>query len=245
MRVIVLAAGTGSRMGEIINGANKAMLPVNGKILIDYLFDFFVWEYINEVIVIGGYCYDNLKEYLDKKNNSCIKIIENTDYLKGNIFTLIKGLEQFSGDSFLITNVDHLYPPEMFRTMMRSFKDITLMCDFDRKLDDDDMKIQLNNSNGSIKMISKYLDQYDCGYIGMTYVDISKEKIYRNAVEKVLKKYGENAVVENILQLLADEKETTPQICDLSGFGWYEIDTKEDLIKAEKALLNNKNFEQK
>ena len=78
----------------------------------------------------------------------------------------------------------------------------------------------------------------------MTYVDVSKEKIYRNAVEKTREKYGENAVVENVLQILSDDKDTAPKICDLSGFGWCEIDTEYDLKKARENLLNNRRFDE-
>ena len=126
--------------------------------------------------------------------------------------------------------------------MKQSFNSITAMCDFDRILYDDDMKVKLANGNGKIKQISKGLREFDCGYIGMTYVDVSAEGVYRDAVEKTLKRFGEKAVVENILQVLAEEKDTAPEICDLSGFGWYEVDTKEDLEKAERGLLEDKNF---
>ena len=40
MRAIVLAAGTGSRLGEITKARTKGMVPVKGRKLIDYLLDF-------------------------------------------------------------------------------------------------------------------------------------------------------------------------------------------------------------
>ena len=48
--------------------------------------------------------------------------------------------------------------------------------------------------------------------------------------------------MENILQMLAGNSVTSPEICDLSGFGWYEVDTEEDLMRAETGLKDDSNF---
>jgi len=245
MRAIVLAAGSGTRLGEITKARTKGMVPVKGKRLIDHLFDFFERDFFDEIIVVGGFCYEDLKNHISALNYKNVRVIENKDFLKGNIFTLLTALREFRDDSFLITNVDHIYPRIMFKKMKESMSGITAMCDFDRKLGSDDMKVKLNSertSERTIERISKQLDVFDCGYIGMTYIDISQEKFYREAVEKTLEKVGEKAVVENVLQLIAENRTDAPKICDLSGFGWYEVDNEEDLLNAERGLENDPNF---
>lgn len=243
MRAVVLAAGTGSRLGEITKARTKGMVPVNGKPLIDYLMDFFEPGFFDEILVVGGFFYEDLRDHLKKQNYPRVRVIENPDYLKGNIFTLLRALKEFSGDSFLITNVDHIYPRTMFERMKTAFSsDITAMCDFDRTLGADDMKVKLRKDGKSIAAISKQLTDFDCGYIGMTYVDSLKEKIYRTAAAKAVERFGEKAVVENILQILAEDEKTAPVICDLSSIGWYEIDTPDELAHAEEKLRKDKNF---
>lgn len=242
MKAIVLAAGTGSRLGEITKARTKGMVPVNGRKIIDYLMDFIEIDFFDRIYIVGGFAYEDLKEYIDQKKLGNVAVIQNAEYLKGNILTLKRGLEEFSDDSFFITVADHIFPPAMFRKMKKGFKSITVMCDSDRKLSDDDMKIKLYNDKKSVCLISKQLADYDCGYIGMTYVDKSMERIYREALEKTLKVHGDSAVVEKVLQVLADSKENAPFICDLSGFGWYEVDTYQDLKNAEAQLKKNKYF---
>ncbi len=241
MRAIVLAAGTGSRLGEITRASTKGMVPVNGKRLIDYLLEFFDVDFFDQILVVGGFCYEDLKYHIQNKKHKNVTVLENRDYLKGNIFTLIRGLSEFKDDSFLITNVDHIYPRAMFDKMKKSFKSITAMCDFDRNLTNDDMKVKLRK-NKTIELIRKDLKEFDCGYIGMTYVDKSAAGLYRNMVNKAVEKFGEKAVAENVLQILADEERSAPGICDLSGIGWYEVDTEEDLKKAEAGLEKDNNF---
>ncbi len=242
MRAIVLAAGTGSRLGEITKARTKGMVPVRGRKLIDYLLDFFERDFFDEIIIVGGFYYEDLKGHVESLNYENVRVIENKNYLKGNIFTLVTALNEFSGDSFLITNVDHIYPRVMFNKMKQSMTGITGMCDFDRVLGADDMKVKLEEDKKTIKTISKQLDDFDCGYIGMTYVDRSAEKYYRASVEKTIASVGEKAVVENVLQLMAGEGITPPEICDLSGFGWYEVDTEEDLLRAERGLEKDSHF---
>jgi len=242
MRAVVLAAGTGSRLGEITKARTKGMVPVRGKRLIDYLLDFFEHDFFDEIIVVGGFCYEDLREHINSHDYKKVRVIENKEYLKGNIYTLITALREFSGDSFLITNVDHIYPRVMFQKMKQSMGRITAMCDFDRSLGDDDMKVKLAADRVKVESISKQLKDFDCGYIGMTYVDVSMESLYRETINEVIERYGEKAVVENILQVLSEKDRGVPVICDLSGFGWYEVDTEEDLMRAEKGLENDLNF---
>ncbi len=241
MKAIVLAAGTGSRLGEITKARTKGMVPVKGKKLIDYLLEFFEPDFFDEIIVVGGFCFEDLRDHIATLNYKNVRVIENKNYLKGNIFTLLTALNEFKDDSFLITNVDHIYPPVMFKKMKECMSGITGMCDYDRSLGADDMKVKLRDDK-KIQLISKQLDDFDCGYIGMTYVDKKCENYYRMSVDKTIEKVGEKAVVENVLQYMAEDGSNAPKICDLSGFGWYEVDTEEDLLRAEKGLERDSNF---
>ena len=242
MKAIVLAAGTGSRLGEITKARTKGMVPVSGKKLIDYLLEFFEKDFFSEILIVGGFCYEDLRDHVNTLNYRNVKVLENKDYLKGNIYTLKRALREFKEESFLITNVDHIYPPVMFKKMKESFSGIRAMCDFDRELGSDDMQVKLRENKSEIDLISKQLNEFDCGYIGMTYVDKSHESFYRDSVSETIKQYGDKAVVENVLQVMASHDKNAPAICDLSGFGWYEVDTEEDLLKAEKGLETDSNF---
>ncbi len=242
MRAVILAAGTGSRLGEITKARTKGMVPVNERKLIDHLFDFLDAQFFDEMLVIGGFCFEDLRDHILKRGIRGVRVIQNKEYLKGNIFTLLTALREFDNDSFLVTNVDHIYPRVMFEKMKQSFKAITAMCDFDRNLTSDDMKVKLAEDGKSISKISKGLEYFDCGYIGMTYVDSSMNGLYRDAAGEAVSRFGEKAVVENILQIIAEDRPHLPLICDLSGFGWYEVDDAVDLRKAEEGLKSNENF---
>ena len=59
--VLVLAAGLGSRLGNLTKNINKAMLPIDNKAIISYIIDRFPKEY--EFVVALGYKGEELKQY--------------------------------------------------------------------------------------------------------------------------------------------------------------------------------------
>jgi len=242
MKAIVLASETGSRLGEITKARTKGMVPVKWRKLIDYLLDFLERDFFDEIIVVGGFCYEDLRDHIAGLNYSNVRVIENKNYQKGDIFALVAALNEFKDDSFLITDVDHIYPPVMFEKMKELMSGITGMCDFDMIPGADDMKVKLRDDKKKIQTINRQLEVFDCGYIGITYVDKSRENFYRASVEKTIETVGEKAAVENVLQFMAENEINAPEICDLSGFGWYKVDTEEDLLRAEKGLEKDSNF---
>jgi len=59
--VLVLAAGLGSRLGNLTKNINKAMLPIDNKAIISYIIEKFPKEY--EFVVCLGYKGEELKQY--------------------------------------------------------------------------------------------------------------------------------------------------------------------------------------
>jgi len=61
--VLILAAGVGSRLGNLTKNINKAMLPINNKAIISHIIEKFPKYY--EFVIALGYKGDILKEYLE------------------------------------------------------------------------------------------------------------------------------------------------------------------------------------
>ncbi len=232
MKGIIIAAGLGSRLKKRTENLPKALIPVNGVPLIDYAIDF-LDNHVDELIVIGGYCFDKLKSHLEAKELGRLTLIENPDYTEGSILTIEKALDHLN-DSFLLMNVDHIYPKAFITRIISNIKGITGICDFDRKLGEDDMKVKLNEESQIIR-IDKKLRDYDGGYIGMTSCHGDVASQYRKMVQKAIEKGGRRVNVEYILQRLAEDG-MLPNTLDLSGSIWLEIDNEKDLEHAEEYL---------
>ena len=88
---------------------------------------------------------------------------------------------------------------------------------------------------GILRDIAKDLETYHGGYIGMTFVPGEKVTGYLRALKGTMASNGEKAVAEDVLRTLA-EADMPPKAMDLSGYGWMEIDTPEDLERARTCL---------
>ena len=164
-----------------------------------------------------------------------IHLLENKEYQLGSILTLKTALP-YLDEEFFLFNADHIYPKRILPKLLAERKKITAVCDFDRPLVSDDMKIK-KTPEGYLTDISKKLTSYDGGYIGITYCEKETLSFYKKTVEDVSKKTEGQGVVEEVLATLI-QNGNPPRTCDASGLGWLEIDTLEDLAHAEKEIKN-------
>jgi choline kinase len=238
MQTIILAAGLGSRLGDLTATLPKALIEVNARPLIDYALLFARRAGSSHVAVVGGYCHADVAARVVSQDPGA-RIVENTDFRQGNILSLragLSGVEPRGG--FLLMNTDHIYNPaiaDLVREVTRAATDVTAFCDFDRTLGADDMKVQLD-ADRRVATMSKQLDRWDAGYVGMTFVPAAAAPRYLDAFTAVAT--DERANVEAILVDLA-RRNTPTHIADISGHGWLEIDEPHERDAAERALAAN------
>lgn len=233
-QIILLAAGMGSRLGDLGGGLPKAMFDAGGHKLIDRAIAFAGRLGAAGRIVVGGYRFDLVEAHLRDTSPADVYLMENSNYRAGNLFTLEVALPKITG-AFLLMNIDHVYPAAIAqRILEQEGSEITAFVDFDRELTDDDMKVSLD-AGRHVAKISKKLPQWDCGYVGMTFVPAAQLARYREAASEVRAAVGDTANVESVLQLLADSGHPV-SIGDISGIGWHELDTPEDVARALPSL---------
>ena len=234
-QVVILAAGKGVRLEHHTDAIPKALVKVAGKTLIDHQFDFLNHSCIQKVAVVTGYHTSELTPFI-KTNHPHVTLFKNKEFDHGSILTLRAALS-FLDDDFLMMNVDHIYPQKILEEILKQKQGITAVCDFDRPLVADDMKVK-RNARGELDQIHKELKNYDAGYIGMTFCPRSRIQTYIGAFEKTLATLGPKASVEMILGTLAKNGEPI-HIANTSGIRWLEVDTVNDLKQAEEALTSH------
>ncbi|HID9742989.1 NTP transferase domain-containing protein [Providencia rettgeri] len=99
MNAIILAAGLGSRFGEITKKTHKALLPIGGVPNIERTIQCLIEFGINDINIVVGHLAENFA-YLKVKYNC--NLIYNSDYYKyNNLFSFYKAMEYFE-DTYMI-----------------------------------------------------------------------------------------------------------------------------------------------
>ena len=248
MKAIILAAGLGSRLGEFGEKTPKGMITIFGKTLLERQIEIFHNCGISEITVVTGHNSD-LINYPD------VDYIKNPNYSTTNMNESLFCAKEKFDDSILISYSDIIYEQKIIEKILKSDHDFSLgvrldwrkyyenrtqhpLSEAENVVIDDDRIINLKKNISSCSYnqdIGEFL-----GIIRMTekgisqllekYLELKNRKIEKFHTSKSL----EQAYLTDMLQEMIDcGTILNPVILnDL----WFEIDTIEDLRKAEKLL---------
>jgi choline kinase len=241
MQVMIMAAGLGSRLKDLTTAKPKALIEAADRPLIDYALAFARAVGTDRRIVVGGFHHVDVAARVSSVAPDAV-VVENAEYKKGNLISMLTGKAALVGGGFLLMNTDHIYNPAIAKVVADAIAkatEVTAFCDYDRKLGADDMKVGLD-ANRHVAAMAKTLPTYDCGYVGMTFVPTAHRDAYFQAAERVLaSENGQNKHVESILVELAGAG-MPPAIADISGHGWLEIDEPHERAHADEVLARER-----
>ena len=87
MKVIILAAGIGNRLGKYTNDNPKSLLEFDGKSLLKRHIEILKELYVEEIVIITGYKSEMIVEHLNDASIP-IRFIFNERYAEGSIISL-------------------------------------------------------------------------------------------------------------------------------------------------------------
>jgi len=240
MKIIILAAGQGTRLRPLTNDKPKCMVNYNGKPIIDYILDAAEICDIKDISIVDGYKKDVLEEYLKGRNYT---FFTNHSFDKTNMVSTLFNAKEFMDDDIIISYADIIYKSEILEKLKASKAKFSVVVDKDWKdlwslrmgnpLDDaETLKIQ----DGNIVELGKKPDNYsdiEGQYIGL--IKISKTAIlefinfYESLDESKVydgKNYN-NMYMTSLIQMVIDDLMNVRPVF-ING-GWIEIDSIEDM----------------
>ena len=91
MKLVIIAAGKGSRLKSETKNNPKALTVINGHTIIDIILNNCVLNEINEIVIITGYDKTSIRSYLDGKwKNLKIDYIYNDEWNLENGISVLK-----------------------------------------------------------------------------------------------------------------------------------------------------------
>ncbi|SCG81929.1 putative sugar nucleotidyltransferase [Proteiniborus sp. DW1] len=247
MKVLILAAGEGSRLRPYTLDKPKCMVLFREKPIIKYTLSVLEKSNITDISIVTGYKNDVLSNYLKENYNHIdIKLIHNPLFSITNmVYTMFCAQSFFDSSSDLIISYsDIIYNEKVLNKLINSSEGISVVIDKDweklwrKRMDNplDDAETMKLDDEGYIKELGKKPNSYadiEGQYIGLIkisktmikeiinfYNSLDRDKIYDG-------KNFDNMYMTTFLQLLIDEGFKVKPVV-ING-GWIEVDSVDDL----------------
>jgi choline kinase len=244
MRLIILAAGSGRRLGALAQGKPKCMVELQRRPLIDWLLDSVRAAGISEIVLVRGFAAEQLTP-------QGVHLAYNPRFADTNmVYTLWCAREWFS-DPFILSYADILYEPSVLRMVMAAPGDVAVGLDKDwesywrQRVEDplsDAETLKLDATGRIVEIGAKARQVADIagGYIGLIKfsgkgVDALTAAIDASRGGAIMRERGfEKLYMTDLLQMMSDAGiDLRPAF---THRGWFEIDTPEDLMLAERLI---------
>ena len=259
MKIIILAAGQGTRLRPLTDDRPKCMVEVNGRSIIERQLDTMraCGMKDEDITIVCGYCSDVLKKKFD---NTKIHFIVNEQY---NITNMVCSLMcaralMESEEDIIISYGDIIYGEPVFEKILEAKDDMSVIVDdgwyeywserCENPLDDaETLMFDQDNYLTEIGQKTTELDKVKSQYIGLMRFkgEGLKEMLSLSAEAERRSNHGEalwrttrnyaKMYMTDLLQGLIDEGHKLRAVHIQRG--WFEIDDREDL-KVVEAKLN-------
>ena len=250
MRAIILAAGSGLRLGQHTKDVPKALLDLNGKSILERQISLLREHGVNEIFVVIGY----------KREKHILKDIEyifNPRYSETEQLASMMVARTKIFDDVLVIFGDIIFDSQILQQILASNDDIAIAIDLDWKKSYNERpdnpksladKVLINQKKIlriSAKLTSLDIENQTVGeFLGVIKLSANGSRIIIKKYEELEKSYVgkfhdadsfEKAKLVDVLQELIDSKIEIHPIT-ISG-KWCEIDTEGDLARARKIFL--------
>jgi len=244
MKVIVIAAGKGKRISNEFKEIPKSLIPINGKSIFKRQKHAFESNNISKFIIITG----PENKFEDKK----IKIVQDFESKNHDILGSLMVAKKFVNGDLIISYSDIIFEEKIVKQILETPGDIVIAIDMDWEKAYDgrtehtvlEAENVLLNKENQILEIRKNIQQNNNmvgEFLGIIKMTEKGSKIFLEKIDHLQKchlgnfhnaKSLEKGYLTDMIQELIDSSfQVTPAF--ISG-KWCEIDTKQDLERAEK-----------
>jgi phosphoenolpyruvate phosphomutase len=252
MKVIIIAAGMGSRLKDMTKYLPKPLLEIeNGKSIIEREIETLHDVGLDDIVIIRGY-------QKDKFVIPNVKYYDNDVYTENNILESLFCAEEAMEDGFICTYADSVFSKDIFQRILNAPGDICLGVEpnwrkrYEKRNEHPTDEAELVKiEEGKIVSISKFCnpDVYDGEFIGVAKFTKKGAEIlrknYHRARESKSCRFAEGqrfhdavsirkAYITDMIQELIERGYSIHPVT--VNHGWVEIDTQQDYEYAQDLI---------
>ena len=250
MKAIIVAAGIGSRLGDLTKDLPKPLIDVNGKSILKRQIELFKKFDIDDIIIIRG-------PHKNKFNFEQVTYVDDVDTAKHDLLGSLMTAKKEMFDDIIISYGDIIFDENILSQLFNSTEDTSLAIDYNWKKNYNNKSNDLLNKVSVVTLENNFITNIGYYENFKTYENvvfgefIGLMKLSKSSALNFIQKYNilqENHVgkfhdspsihfgiiTDMINELLKDGIKFTST--KISG-KWCEIDTPEDLELAKKLFI--------
>lgn len=235
MKVLLLAAGRGTRISRYLSGNPKCTVDIGGEKLIRYTVDLFHKKGITDIGIVLGYRAEVIREVLSDKN---VRFFYNPFYDVTNSIASAWFAKDFlaAADDTLIMNADVYLEEAMLDKILETQLSPVMFADGTRKEEAD---YKFKYTDGILEKYGKDLtgDDISGEYIGIGRFSREFMPEFLAQLEEMISTQRHSVWWENILYEMVGSRNV--YVASLDGLFWAEVDYIEDYER----ILRHRGFD--
>jgi choline kinase len=229
VRAVILAAGRGDRLREVIGDGNKCLAPIGGSTLLGRQIRSLRSWGIDAITVVSGYRAEDIRRVCDDS----IDIVVNTDYdITNSLYSLWLTRDQLR-DGFVVLNGDVLFHDQLLGDLLTSRDEDALLMAAHRGEDYSDEEMKIRVRAGCVADIAKTLAPGDTDgeNVGIAKFGVEGAAVLVEALDEAVG--GGDGTRHFLPRAFATFARRRPlRVVETRGFPWIEIDFPEDYRRA-------------
>lgn len=224
--VIYLAAGRGSRLGDLTAETPKALIEVGGRPLAERSLAYLQGAGFERIVAVVGHAAAKFDDY-------DVEQVFNDRWDTENNITSLWQVRDLVKDGCVIVNCDLLFEPELARRLANT-EGTAILVDDELAVDEESMKA--TEIDGRLDRLHKSLplDSAVGEYIGLTRIDPAEGPLLAAILDEFIEAGNVQVYYEDAIEALGRER--VVRLERIGGTRWVEIDDHDDLARAESEI---------
>ena len=226
MKIIILAAGIGSRLG---NPFPKPLTHLkNGKSIMQRQMDSIATYFdINDITTVVGFKKNLIMEQFPEVNYVYNPFFDTTNTSK----SLLRALKKHRGNSILWFNGDVVFDPQLVSLLQNEMNNNQSFVSVNtQSVSDEEVKYTLKD--GFVESLSKEVKNGLGEAVGINFIAAKDLDVFINQLENC----DDNDYFEKGLEMAIAINQLQLKVVDISAYNCIEVDFKEDLLNANKII---------
>jgi len=233
MKALILAAGRGTRLLPHTEKLPKCLTDVRGKSILERQLEALAACGVHDVIVVIGHLGEQVEAHLRERYPS-VTFVRNPDYATTNSvhsLWLARDLVSDDPEGFLVLNGDLIFTPAMVQKLLHA--DVECGIVIERPASESNDMVDVKLEDGRILYMGRDVPKEDISAEAVGPIKFSQ----KSGIEYLKTLEGRSA--EWVFYLLSEFAQThSVHGVWTDGEVWQEIDTIEDLEKAQKIFID-------